>query len=82
VPSVFYPAKTANGDFWLGTSQGLIRLSASEAGYEPRLLNEGNGLRNPICASLLTDPADANILWIGTKGGGLHRLDTRTMQFE
>ena len=30
---------------------------------------------------LLVDPGDPLILWVGTKGSGLHRLDTRTKTF-
>jgi ligand-binding sensor domain-containing protein len=40
-----------------------------------------NSLRNNFTVSLLTDPADAQVLWIGTKGGGLNRFDLRSGQF-
>ncbi|MEM6697471.1 MAG: ATP-binding protein, partial [Bacteroidota bacterium] len=78
-PIIFYLAQTANGNIWIGTSQGLIQAQPNAKGFDFQLVN---GLRNQVCASLLVDPNDANILWIGTKGGGLHRLDTRNMQFE
>ena len=39
-------------------------------------------LNHSVCASLLVDPTDRNVLWIGTKGRGLYRLDTRTMQLK
>ncbi|MEM1322302.1 MAG: ATP-binding protein [Bacteroidota bacterium] len=76
---LFYLAQTANGDCWIGSQSGLVHAKKTADGFDFSLVE---GLRNPICASLLTDPNDANILWIGTKGGGLHRLDTRTMAFE
>ena len=79
-PSIFYIVQTADSDFWIGTSQGLIRAKAKGNRFEFQLVEEG--LRNKICASLLVDPNDGHVLWIGTKGGGLHRLDTRTMQFQ
>ncbi|MEM6697400.1 MAG: triple tyrosine motif-containing protein, partial [Bacteroidota bacterium] len=77
--TIFYPAQTANGDFWIGSFSGLVHAKRTPMGFDFQLVE---GLRNPVCASLLTDPNDSNILWIGTKGGGLHRLDTRTMEIE
>ncbi|MBK8652592.1 MAG: hypothetical protein IPN20_01350 [Haliscomenobacter sp.] len=38
-------------------------------------------LRHNFTVSLLTDPKDANILWVATKGGGLNAFDIRTGQF-
>ncbi|MEN0050533.1 MAG: two-component regulator propeller domain-containing protein, partial [Bacteroidota bacterium] len=80
VPIGFYIAQTANKNFWIGTSEGLIQVQAKQDSFDFQLITAG--LRNKACASLLVDPNDANILWIGTKGGGLHRLDTKTMEFE
>ncbi|MEM9884442.1 MAG: ATP-binding protein [Bacteroidota bacterium] len=78
-PAIFYAAQTANGNWWIGTTQGLIQAQKTQRGFDFQWVE---GLRNPICASVLTDPKDGNILWIGTKGGGLHWLDTRSMEFE
>lgn len=78
-PTVFYAAQTANGDCWIGTTQGLVQAKKGQQGFDFRWVE---GLRNPVCASVLTDPKDGNILWIGTKGGGLHQLDSRIMEFE
>ncbi|MEN0051966.1 MAG: triple tyrosine motif-containing protein, partial [Bacteroidota bacterium] len=78
-PAVFYAAQTVNGDVWIGTAQGLIQAKKTQAAFDFQWVKK---LRNPVCASVLTDPKDGNILWIGTKGGGLHRLDTRTMKFD
>ncbi|MEM6395013.1 MAG: ATP-binding protein [Bacteroidota bacterium] len=77
-PVVFYGAQTGNGDCWLGTARGLVHGKKTAQGFEFSLVD---GLRNPTCASVLRDPGDGDVLWIGTKGGGLHRLDTRTMAF-
>lgn len=85
---VFSLAQTADGSWWLATRQGLVRAkpSASSAGnfdFES-LKNDRtsrNSLRNNLVASLLTDPQDPFVLWIGTKGGGLDRLDVRNLQF-
>ena len=81
----FCITKTTNGHFWLGTNQGLIHAIPKEGQYDFELLSKnepkGSGLLNNQVASVLEDPNDENILWIGTKGGGLHRLDTRDKSF-
>ena len=78
-------ARTANGHWWIGTSRGLVHAVPKGDSFEFELIQteQGatNGLLNNDVASLLTDPKDANILWLGTKGGGLHRLDTWSMTF-
>ncbi|MEL6277208.1 MAG: two-component regulator propeller domain-containing protein, partial [Bacteroidota bacterium] len=77
-PYVIYQlAQTTNDDFWLATSYGLARIQSEPSGYSFTLVE---GLRNNNCASILVDPTDHNILWVGTKGGGLHRLNTTTME--
>ncbi len=96
--NIYSISSTKNGHWWIGTNAGLVEMIPNLANHQDSLpnfsfkrhltdkvalsKNERNGLFNDQVASLLTDPKDANILWIGTKGGGLHRLDTRTMTFE
>lgn len=79
-------AETGNGHYWIGTNRGLCHASPVEKGLAFELIEviQGNttGLLSNDVASLLPDPNDEAILWIGTKGGGLHRLDTRTMTFQ
>lgn len=89
---VFSLAKTKDGRWWLGTSGGLLECVFNGDGFFNFKLFKGNinnslndaknsiDLLNNQVASLLIDPEDANILWMGTKGGGLHRLDTRSME--
>ena len=77
---IFNSAQTANGDIWIGSSEGLIRGIQNQGDFTFQLVDQG--LNNSVCASLLTDPLDSNTLWVGTKGGGLHRLDTKNMHFE
>jgi len=82
--------KTANQHYWIATDKGLIQgipeTSNGKTNYEFVLhqLKKGKDvtLRHNIVSSLLPDPEDDTILWIGTKGGGLHRLDLTNMSFE
>ncbi len=81
-------AKTADGSWWVGTDGGIIRVwdFAHSPGQAKSAIfrndpEQRNSLSNNAITSLLTDPHDRNLLWIGTRGGGLNRLDVRTMQF-
>lgn len=73
------------GKYWIGSPIGLISAELKNDKYEFELIEVeagvSNGLQNNHVAALLRDPTDDFILWIGTKGGGLQRLDTRTMDF-
>jgi signal transduction histidine kinase/DNA-binding response OmpR family regulator len=79
-------AKTPDGRWWLGTSKGLVEARPNAAGgFDFRLweykAGNDNSPRNNDVSSLLPDPKDANALWIGTKGGGLARMDIKNGQF-
>jgi signal transduction histidine kinase/CheY-like chemotaxis protein/ligand-binding sensor domain-containing protein len=83
---VFCLQKMQNGTIWIGTQGGLLEsIPDGKGGINFRLLK--NELNNPhsighnAVSSLLTDPSDPGVLWVGTKGGGLNRLDTRTRRF-
>jgi len=72
------------GSIWLGTSGfGVVNLDVSKKengkyiinNYKQFLSNPGeDGLRSDIVCSIVEERA--NVLWIGTWGGGLHRLNT------
>lgn len=83
---VLAQARTANGHWWLATNYGLVEAVASGTGFTFKLFKKepgnANSLRNENLSALLVDPTDANLLWIGTKGGGLELLDTRTGRFK
>jgi sugar lactone lactonase YvrE len=80
-------AKTPDGRWWLGTFRGLVEAQPNTTGdydfrlwqYEP---GDTNSLRNNDISSLLPDPNDPNFLWIGTKGGGLARMDINSGAFK
>ncbi|MGB4771570.1 MAG: two-component regulator propeller domain-containing protein [Chitinophagaceae bacterium] len=63
---------------WIGTETGLIRLNPKDSSYtvyknDP---NDSNSLSSSCIYSLTLDQKDPyNILWVGTNGGGLNKLD-------
>jgi signal transduction histidine kinase/DNA-binding response OmpR family regulator/ligand-binding sensor domain-containing protein len=76
-------AQDGNGDFWIGTQQGLVKCDMRTGSPRFRLMqtDPGNpqGLNHNTIACLLPDPVKpGELLWIGTKGGGINRLDIRS----
>ena len=65
-------AQTPDGFIWLGTEGGLIRFD----GVEFRTFNEENEpvFHSNEIDSLMVDKK--GVLWIGSRGGGLVRLET------
>jgi len=85
--NLFALEKTADGSIWVATDAGLIRAAPSAGGgYTFQLLKNNPSDRNSLLAnnlkSLLTDPADGMVLWIGTAGNGLCRYDLRSHIFQ
>ncbi len=83
---VYVVQPMSDGRVWLGTSQGLFEAKTDGKGgiiFKKYQNEPGNphSLRHNSVATLIPDPYDFNVLWIGTKGGGISRLDTRTGQF-
>lgn len=75
-----------NGDFWIGTQRGLVKCRRKQGGFDFQLTQvdpkNPKGLNNNSIACLLPDPASpGEMLWIGTKGGGINLLDLRSGQF-
>lgn len=69
-----------NGVLWIGTQQGLVKCVPQPDGYAFELMQASpdnqTGLNSNSIACILPDPEDpAHTLWIGTKGGGINRLD-------
>jgi len=78
-------AQDGNGDFWIGTQQGLVKCGMGLGNPQFQLMqtDPGNpqGLNHNVIACLLPDPVKpGEVLWIGTKGGGINRLDIRSGQ--
>ncbi len=62
---------------FLATDNGLqwIKPATGETGYYHVQENKEQSLSSPFVLSLLPDPKDSSLLWIGTKGGGLNCLN-------
>jgi ligand-binding sensor domain-containing protein/signal transduction histidine kinase len=70
------------GDVWLATTTGVGRLNpvtGRSIRYEPDYRSPGGGINDPHAMALYED--EAGIIWIGTHGGGLNRLDPKTNTF-
>ena len=77
--------ETNNGHWWIATEYGLVEATPADHGFVFKIYKnepqKPGGLRNENLSALLPDSKDAHLLWIGTKGGGLAKLDTRNGMF-
>ncbi|WP_165798451.1 sensor histidine kinase [Chitinophaga costaii] len=82
----FLQAIYEDGDtLWLGTIHGLFRYSISRNSIEKYYYfqpNDSTSLSNNFIYCICNDVSDPHrYLWIGTKGGGLNRLDKSAGKF-
>ena len=76
-----------NGVYWIGTIDGLARVILDSTKNLEAQINwyYNNSTKNSLnynhVSCFMDDPANANYLWIGTKGGGLNRLEKSTGNF-
>jgi len=83
----FAIAEDGSGTLWIGTQQGLVRAALSGQSMDFRLFQvdkaDPQGLSHNNVSTLLPDPdRPQDILWIGTKGGGLNRLNLHSGRFQ
>ncbi len=65
-----------DNQYWLGTEQGLVQLHIDKAIIHSKIFNTRNSkLQNNKVSAIHVDKDNSNNLWIGTKGGGLHKFD-------
>ncbi len=74
-------AFTPDEHCWIATPRGLVHAIPNQEGFDFELISSTNGLLNIDVSSLLPDPIEKHILWVATKGGGVHRLDMQTTTF-
>ena len=76
-----------SGAYWIGTLDGFASVMlADEKNTTTQVKwyynnNNTNSLNYKHVSCFLNDPSNANYLWIGTKGGGLNRLEKSTGNF-
>jgi signal transduction histidine kinase/DNA-binding response OmpR family regulator/ligand-binding sensor domain-containing protein len=72
-------AEDGNGNIWVGTQRGLIHGILTGDSLQTSLIQAKRDIRqnlnNDFVSCLLPDPEyPEDVLWIGTKGGGINRL--------
>lgn len=76
-----------NGTYWFGTVDGFAKVQSDkmpDAGTKIQWYytsTNSNSLNYNHVSCFLDDPSDAGYLWIGTKGGGLNRLEKSSGNF-
>lgn len=76
-----------DGTLWIGTQRGLVKaqnlLTKPLFSLHKNSTIDRQSLSNNFVSSLANDPHNpARYLWVGTKGGGLERLDKQTGRFD
>ncbi|MDX9749708.1 MAG: ATP-binding protein [Flavobacteriales bacterium] len=76
--------RDARGIFWLGTMKGLLRLDPATRRWTHyhNIPGDPRSLSTDIIFCLLADPTGPDVLWAGTNGGGLCRMDKATGEFQ
>ncbi|MBX2927128.1 MAG: response regulator [Saprospiraceae bacterium] len=79
-------AEDGNGHIWAGTQYGLVKGSLKADKMDFQLIKatgqSGTAPNNNSIACILPDPEKPDaVLWIGTKGGGINRLNIRSGAF-
>ena len=85
-PEIFAAERSPDGTWWIGAIDGLYKAKPNGPDhfvFSKIIAEKGNrnSLRSNSIKSLLCDPADPNVLWIGTVGQGMSRLDIAKNQF-
>lgn len=87
IPKVAFIHFDVANTLWLGTTDGLIKGTEQNGKYTFELyqndINNHQSLSNNVVASICDDPKTAyKYLWIGTKGGGLIRMNKQNATFK
>ncbi len=78
-------SKTPDGSWWMATEKGLLHAKPSADTFQFEVFRNNPADRNSPnsdnIASLLTDPTNPFLLWMGTRGGGLNSFQVKNKQF-
>ena len=83
-PGIAQVLPGTQGEVWLATTVGLMRLDTASGKWETRTHRVGDAASLPsnMVFSLCKDPQEPeHVLWVGTEGGGVARFDRRTNRF-
>jgi signal transduction histidine kinase/ligand-binding sensor domain-containing protein/DNA-binding response OmpR family regulator len=85
-PAWTFPSlvQTGDGHLWFGSLQGLVRFDPRTETFRHYRTDPGDptSLGHDAVRGLLRDPLQPDrILWVGTAGGGLNRLDIEAGTF-
>lgn len=77
----------AQGIIWIFGFRGLIKASPQTRGYRYEYFINNPSDRSSLSANVVLSVADdplepVQYLWVGTKGGGLNRMDKKTGKFK
>ncbi len=74
--------RTKDGSYWIGTNAGLLLGQLGDSGEMTfKVFNDESGIMNNSISTLLPDVVDENVLWIGTKGAGVYKLNITEESF-
>ncbi|MBX2893171.1 MAG: response regulator [Saprospiraceae bacterium] len=90
IPSYTYSQllyEDPTGDLWIFAFEGLVKATHGNNGYQfahfKNNPDDRASLSNNTVFCVVADPLDpARYLWVGTKGGGLNRLDKQNGTFQ
>lgn len=71
---------------WIGTKHGLVRGSPEKDSLRFSIYQNNptdrSSLANNVILSIFPDPKNTDRVWVGTKGGGIGKLDLKTGTFD
>ena len=67
------------GNIWLGSSHGLIRVKESSSGFQFQVISEYNGLANDMVYAAIYDSLTRYIWMSSNRGISRYHIDTKTI---
>ena len=75
-------AEGLSGTLWIGWNHGVLRITNAEGVPQFKMWDNYSGeekiFKNDWILCLFPDRKQQNLVWIGTRNGGMHRLDTQS----